>query len=382
MIKKYFFLLIGLFIIFSCTDSIPFEDSSNQNLHSNNLKTRSFDEIRENFALREYNSLLASFKETPVVANANSNYPGYYGGAYVNDNNKLTILVTGNIENHRAEFVKRCGSENIVLEKCKFPFVKILNQIDRLKKYLDKNPNCNITGYALRDKENFLEVFIESADETTINRYKKLFSETEMLKFSKGKRGIAEVDIKPAGFLTMGGANNPWASVGFRASSGLKKGFVTAGHAYNVGDNVELNGISVGKCTKSQQFGSVDASFCEVTNSTYVPSNTIDFTSYNLSTKVAEAAYNTNVSLAGAMSGIRTGRVSSTSSSQIFNSIRFYDIVETDYISTGGDSGGLIFITGTDGVKYTGGIHVGVVGGKKYYSKANNVLNALGVARY
>src|SRR5690554_7581405 len=39
--------------------------------------------------------------------------------------------------------------------------------------------------------------------------------------------------------------------------------------------------------------------------------------------------------------------------SETFNSIRYYDLVETDYKSTGGDSGGLIFITGSNGIRYT-----------------------------
>lgn len=162
----------------------------------------------------------------------------------------------------------------------------------------------------------------------------------------------------------------------------VTKGIVTAGHGYKVGDNVEFEYVSVGVCTKSQQFGTVDAAFCEVTNSNYIPSNTIEFTSYVLSTSTASAAYNTSVTLAGAMSGIQVGRITSTSSSQTFNSIRNYDLVETDYKSTGGDSGGLIFITGSNGIRYTGGIHLGVANNKKYYSKASNVLNALGLTRY
>ena len=123
------------------------------------------------YGLEEYNNLLNSFKPSPTPAAPPSNYPGYYGGAYVNDDGKLVILISGNPKVHRDEFVRRCGSEDIVLEKCKYPYVKLLNQINRINDYIDKRPDCSILGYALRDKDNYIEIYLESINETEINKY-------------------------------------------------------------------------------------------------------------------------------------------------------------------------------------------------------------------
>ena len=65
------------------------------------------------YGLEEYNNLLKSFEPSPIPSGAPLIYPTYYGGAYVKDT-KLVILIAGNPELYREEFVKRCGSENIL----------------------------------------------------------------------------------------------------------------------------------------------------------------------------------------------------------------------------------------------------------------------------
>lgn len=155
------FSCIFLFgILFAC-DS--FEKENILNTNETGASTRSISNLEPalSYGLEEYNNLLSSFSGSPQPDARPTNYPDYYGGAYINKDNKLAILVLGNPEDHREEFVKRCGTKDIVLEKCNYSFADLLKQIDRILVFQRENRNHNILGYALRDNENLIELFLD-----------------------------------------------------------------------------------------------------------------------------------------------------------------------------------------------------------------------------
>lgn len=64
---------------------------------------------------------------------------------------------------------------------------------------------------------------------------------------------------------------------------------------------------------------------------------------------------------------------------------RFINMTSTDYESDGGDSGGIVYtLIKSSNTRYTVGVHHGRSkdGKLAIYSKADNVLNTLGVERY
>lgn len=59
------------------------------------------------------------------------------------------------------------------------------------------------------------------------------------------------------------------------------------------------------------------------------------------------------------------------------------DMVTAAYASKGGDSGGLVYtIVSSTNKRYTVGVHKGSYEDLAIYSKADNVLTALGLKRY
>lgn len=59
------------------------------------------------------------------------------------------------------------------------------------------------------------------------------------------------------------------------------------------------------------------------------------------------------------------------------------DLVSADYKSAEGDSGGIVYTyISSSNTRYTVGVHKGSIEGLSLYSKADNVLSALGLKRY
>lgn len=344
------------------------------------------------YGLEEYNNLLNSFKPSPTPAAPPSNYPGYYGGAYVNDDGKLVILISGNPKVHRDEFVRRCASEDIVLEKCKFPYVVLLNQARKIIEYQDNNINNNIMGYGIKETENCIYIDLKEYDDEKIKEFKRNVSSAPYFRFKKGSYVNFEqgttYDLFPGDYIF-----NPSlvpSSFGYRAriaNDATKVGMIVAGHSFKLNDNLIYNSVVVGKCTKrSFDNSKADASFIEITNKLYIPTNNISCGGI-LSTINKSVPEGGSVNLCGSSSFSQTGKVLFTNRQvkTIRDGVEYTinDVVEADYTSAPGDSGGLIY-TVSGGLRYTTGIHTGRGGenNNAFYSKSDNVNLELGVVRY
>ncbi len=334
-----------------------------------------------------------SFKSSPNPSSETYNYPGYYGGCYVNKEGKLVILISGNPKVHRKEFVQRCGSENIVLEKCKYPYVVLLNQMNRITEYHKNTPNNNIIGFGLIDNKNIIEIFLEDFNDDKILKLKQEIGNSPFFIFKKGE--FINLEQSGANQLLPGdivfNPSNAFSSFGYRAklaNDNTKVGMVVAGHSFKLNDNVIYNTAIIGKCIKRSFDGSkADASFAEIINQAFLPSNNIScggvLSSVNKSVGINGVVY-----LCGANSDLQKGTVSSTSRTitTTRDGIKYtiYDLVEASYDSDYGDSGGIIFAIGTDNIRYTVGIHSGSdpKTNLAYYSKSSNVNQALSIVRY
>lgn len=380
----YFLAAISIFLV-ACSSSDIDDSVISQ---TGTLETRSVSDFEPAicYGLEEYNNLLNSFKLSPVPSAEPSHYPGYYGGAYVNDNGKLVILITGNPKVHRNEFVRRCGSENIVLEKCKYPYVALLNQIQRINEFQQHHFDSNIMGCALVDNENIIEVWLQNDEDVYVENFKRMVSSSKMIKFVKGG-GIKKQQgssINPGIKITNSkGANS---TMGFRVMYQGKKSIVVSGHSFVGYEEVYLGSNQIGTCRISVDQGKVDAAIAEI-NNLYEPTNIINCTIFlNYSTYVRDVPVGGAVNLCGQVSGNVSGIVTSTSV-QTYDpksGKTLTDIVEVKYNTHNGDSGGPVYST-LGSINYTTGVHLGSAlqkPGYSYYSKFSNVQSLFGVARY
>lgn len=321
-----------------------------------------------------------------------SNYPGYYGGAYVNDNGKLVILISGNPKVHRTEFVKRCASENIVLEKCQYPYVALLNQINLLNEIPIENADYNIMGYGIRENENKIEVHLREFNDETIKIFQNTISNSKMITFAKGNNITTEQGISVNPGSTIRNARGANSTVGFRVMYKGKPCLTMAGHTVYKNENVYFGSNILGSCVESNFGNSVDAAIVEVnllhlpTNiiNCNLPTNIINCNGQTLSTSPRLIAIGGNVSLCGQVSGSLSGTVTIASYRGIVDGQPMDDIVQVKYTTKtqGGDSGGPVYSYYYP-YNYTVGTHIGSDPvGYSYFTKFSNIQNLYGVTRY
>lgn len=140
------YLCVVLFgILSACSNSLEYDEILAVDVTEQSTKSVSDFEPDVCYGIDEYNNLLISFKWSPVSSGVQLIYPDYYGGAYVKDK-KLVILIAGNPEIYREEFARRCGSEDIVLEKCEYSYVTLLKQTSIYDEIPIEDPRYNIVG--------------------------------------------------------------------------------------------------------------------------------------------------------------------------------------------------------------------------------------------
>jgi hypothetical protein len=90
--------------------------------------------------------------------------------------------------------------------------------------------------------------------------------------------------------------------------------------------------------------GSVDAAWCRITNTNYIPTHYIfGSTSLILSATMTSPAVGTAVIFAGAVSGLIGSVVISTNATANYSNITFTNLLSIDDVAVKGDSGGCLF---------------------------------------
>lgn len=326
-------------------------------------------------------------------------YPDYYGGSYIERNGYLTILISGDSIFGVSQIVKVTSNPIVKFRKCDFSYQELLNVLNNVTKSLENASNLvgeNVTAAGINDRDNTVEVFMADISEYNISEFRKIYDHPSIT-FHK-MRGIeyeASTSVSPAYklCLTSASTDKDFGSFGFRArdkSNSKIVGFVTAGHVIEADDYCFYNQKTFGRCTKSYPNGAkADAAFVVPDNSniTYDLTNNINGdTLAELSTKTSLPGAGTYVNMWGAESGHQGGYVKNTTYI-IYKDKKplISDLVTADYKSAGGDSGGIIYTyVSSSKTRFTVGIHLGRATDSNLavYSKADNVMNLLGVERY
>ena len=334
------------------------------------------------YGLEEYNNLLKSFEPSPIPSGAPLIYPTYYGGAYVKDT-KLVILIAGNPELYREEFVKRCGSENILLEKCGYSYVSLLAQTEKIHEYVMNGNIDGIVGFGIKEDKNMIEIRLKDLNEKTVKELQTKTRSSNMFFFTQGEEIKTEQTSVNSGIEI----RNPMgytSTLGYRVMYNGKKCQTLAGHSFNVGDYVYLPSSLYGICVDKEFYGSVDAAIVEV-YSTYEPTNNISYTGMTVSPSVQAVPVGGYVNLYGKTSGNLYGTVTNTNFAGYVENQFMNDIVEVNYTSNSspGDSGGLVY-SSNGFTNYTTGTHIGRLPNTNYsyYTKFQNIQNVFGATRY
>lgn len=263
------------------------------------------------------------------------NYPSNYGGIYIDNNNDLHIQYineVGTLDDSMQDY-------DVIYDSVQYGY-NYLNEI--YNKLLPKMTEFGISVLYIDEFQNKLSV---SASETFRNVILEYLSEQ-----------VASFDEECMSFLDQiqltqtdaGGtsikANGSGFTLGYNAkkTSNGKYGFVTCGHAVEVGDTVKRNklfGATLGTVKNQQYSGKIDASYIEYSNQDNKTTACLTGNYISGTYSSSQITAGMIVQKYGAKTEEQSGRVTSGSVSISVDTQSFTDQVQLDIRQEKGDSG-------------------------------------------
>ena len=389
--KKFFLLFFIGVIIVSCSDDYSIVSSVDNN---NPLK------MLEAYASSHFVAMLAYQSLMEVCLNGktravSTDYPSYYGGAYINENNKLIVYSTDLSFN--SDIYKLTGTNNIMIEQCTYSYSELTNVMEALNGYKKKNFGNDIARnfdlFYVDDAHNCIVVELKDYSENSIKAFKENVSNSSAIIFRQSKGDFRElVDSVNAGSqitLAVSSTQTGYGSVGYRAkTTNGTIGIVTAAHVALKGKKLKYKGVEFAQADESrwQNSGNLDAAFCPISNFSYQPANLIDGSSNYLSTSLSLPGVGTLVNKRGQTTGSSSGNIVSTNASCTVGTTLFEGLTSVSKQMTcqGGDSGGIVYTyVSAQQKRFTVGIIKGIdANGLVYYTKAPEIDSAFNLSRY
>ena len=263
----------------------------------------------EEKALETHAKLVEGFKQS-ATRGAASIYPDYYGGCFINDQKQLVVLTTN--ESGQVQMMSMANADNLVFKTCEYSY-NYLNQVmDELNDYQAKNDNDisnNFLLYYLSESQNAVIVEMQECYPSKIDEFKRNVSDSPAIQFkqatskpidlgafeeSQNTETSTRATSLYAGYPIIGTVrldNKTYtgsASIGYRVSCDNAKGFITAGHAVSLGQEVKADDEKIGVCDlyDYKDGGTVDAAFVKVDDSSML-TNKFGTTGSNISTEIA-----------------------------------------------------------------------------------------------
>ena len=391
------FLIISTIIVSCNNDFVVDEDPTVPQTRTHETKV-SPDVAFPMKANVTFNKLLDSFNNKVSRSdNQEQEYPDYYGGAFINDQGKLTVNVYQPNGNIRATTLQSLTQDNnIIVQPCDYSYNYLLGLMQKIREYKAGNPNTELTKKfcmtVLKEIENRVYVYLSECDTTTIQSFKKNISGSPAICFFKGKKSEKQAtnNINPGnGIYYQDSKGTHTGSMGYRAKRNNVVGIVTAGHvARSKGIKLysSFNGTSkyFGESEYTVISGAVDACFIK-TYSGFEGSNIIE--DENLYTVAITPAVNTVVNLRSYV-GHKWGPIKDLHVDVDYSDgDSFTGLMDIDYNGTtiGGESGGVVYaVDSSSKLRYTVGLHEGTSAttGYAHTTKAVEANKALNLTQY
>lgn len=384
--------MIAIVTMASCSDDIM-DSTDSPNLA--NSPTFGVFEEKQAIACKTYQKLLDSFQTDKTKSISSTDYPTFYGGAFINENGDLVVNTVGDSIQSRRSLTEKIGDLNIQTQVCQYSYKALSSTMDKLNDYMfDESNKVNIEELGLNsiylsDKDNKIFVELENFSSEEIQKFKSQVITSPMIEYKKSESlAVVHADINCGSGIESANVGSYYlGSVGYRARGwDNRPGFVASAHVItNNYQDVFKNGLLIGNATQRQLSGpgGIDAVLIEV-NSSYTPTNYIEKTGEFVPTTVLEPIMGTRVSMRGyTTQAVSSGVITNTNATVRFTMpdksvITFSNLAGAGYYGAAGDSGGIVFSSGTA----TYGIHEGGGNGVSYFIKASVINKAFSISRY
>jgi len=389
-------------------------------------------EALETSSLEKYNALLVAWSPIPdLPSDRYANFPSFFGGAFIDDNKQLVILVTEYNSDILQYFSNLIDLENVRFQTVANSLLDLFEIKEELNYRICSNTanplrlnaqDALIDGTGISIPNNSVNLYVKQDAVATRSTSDSAVSTIESLTLGLPSVQIVSLESEPdnASPFEIDNSNNialPAAQslmepgltiymqgssfwpygIGFWATdSSGNLGIVTCGHGYTDGyfapmksalsETGALFGTIMPPCLFEDD---VDACFVKRENTDIVPLRYVSGWDFNLkSDSIAILAQGSTVFMRAPVSGCRYGTVSDAyfspydASSGQTTRIPLEEAVLTTCYATGGDSGGLVAGSGTTSSRYV----VGIVSGgivpvngtnQMYYAKVSPILSSL-----
>ncbi len=227
--------------------------------------------IKESKSSLQYEKLMDSFEETET---GELIYPDYYGGSYIDDDGGFVVCVVAtNAEEKKytsKSIEETIHASDFKIKSVKYSYNELEEMMEFLNKYKQNTRDSEIakswSGHFLSDSDNAIFVELDVVSDEQISLFRKEVTDSPMISFiNSGGQGVDCANLN-SGRGTNNATTGMSGSMGYRASINGRIGFVTAAHVASVGDVIKGTSSTIGEVTISQNWGSVDAAFLEITS--------------------------------------------------------------------------------------------------------------------
>lgn len=392
--KKNMLLIVIISLFFALTFN---KLSMKEEKENNNEKTIAI--VQNNFGLENheeeltkiygsnYKQILLKNKKLSEQSNkiynvlSKSKLLKYFAGIYIDDNQKIHINVLDVSKVNNILTNNSLMGEDCLLQNVDNSLSDLILINDKIIRYFSSGKVLSGFLASYIDIEaNSVVVELVDLELETINDFEQNVVKSNLITFKKGFMKEATSTINAGSSL------NGNCSIGYRAKLNGKTGFVTAGHCVT-GVGQTLSGY--GTVKKYKIGGSVDAAWIESTQTLTNNFSVSAFPATGLDTKEPNFAINvgTIVNKIGISTGFQSGKVTSLlwSGNINYGSYSKYltNLVAADVKTVAGDSGGVIFGSGSGKVSVMGICTAGSTNTKSLlFTRADKIKTEFGIVRY
>lgn len=153
-------VLAVVFMMAGCSDVM--DDVSLQNLSFENSPTYGVKYVDQQQGLDAYHNLMEGMTGGQIQTKSSEiNYPDYYGGCYIDENNKLVVYTIGDIVQTKSAVVSMAGGD-VIIKSGKYSFQMLTDIMKKIGIYSSEEENKsivdNIASVSLMDIQNYIVV--------------------------------------------------------------------------------------------------------------------------------------------------------------------------------------------------------------------------------
>lgn len=305
-------------------------------------------------SIEQYKNMLNSFNmQAKSRSNSEQIYDSNYGGAYIDDNGELVVLLVRQDAHSINEIQTYAGNDSLKTQECEYSFNELLSVINVVNDNLDYlYENGIIISEMYEDVYNnmvYIGVVELTADKEQMIR--DIANSTCVNIYNQVEQNIdtSGVNIKGGDAITSNKDGNS-STIGFCATRNGVEGFVISGHAGNEeGEAFSSSGVLLGTVTDTAYFNNSHADAAFVEKSAYV--NTSDLVNVYkcryVETDLDSYPVGTVVYKYGISSKQTSGKVLHNFVTCYSNGKYFKNQSSTDFKVEAGDSGGPVYIIGS-----------------------------------